>query len=174
MQRPTGVTILAVLAFIGAGLLVVGALFGLLGGMLVSTMSASRMGMIAGVGAAVLAVFLLIFAAVDVVVGVGLWKLKNWARILTIVLDRLAFLGSVLSILNPFGHMSYFLFCVSDQAAGARRDLRVDSLVSVPTQREAGLRRHWFLIHSPAQFAPRPRAWPVIRPCDRGVASALV
>jgi uncharacterized membrane protein (DUF2068 family) len=110
MQRPTGVTILAVLAFIGAGLLVVGALFGLLGGMLVSTMSASRMGMMAGVGAAVLAVFLLIFAAVDVVVGVGLWKLKNWARILTIVLTGIAFLGSVLSILNPFGHMHIFFF----------------------------------------------------------------
>jgi uncharacterized membrane protein (DUF2068 family) len=110
MQRPTGVTILAVLAFIGAGLLVVGALFGLLGGMLVSTMSASRMGMMAGVGAAVLAVLLLIFAAVDVVVGVGLWKLKNWARILTIVLTGIAFLGSVLSILNPFAHMHIFFF----------------------------------------------------------------
>ena len=71
MQRPTGVTILAVLAFIGAGLLVVGALFSLLGGMLVSTMGASRMGMLAGVGAAVIAVFLLIAAAVDIVVGVG-------------------------------------------------------------------------------------------------------
>ncbi len=110
MQRPTGVTILAVLAFIGAGLLVVGALFSLLGGMLVSTMGASRMGMLAGVGAAVIAVFLLIAAAVDIVVGVGLWKLKNWARIITIVLTGIGLLGSVLSIISPFGHMHIFLF----------------------------------------------------------------
>ncbi|MGO9588822.1 MAG: DUF2127 domain-containing protein [Candidatus Acidiferrales bacterium] len=110
MQRPTGVTILAVLAFIGAGLLVVGALFSLLGGMLVSTMGASRMGMLAGVGAAVIAVFLLIAAAVDIVVGVGLWKLKNWARIITIVLTGIGLLGSVLSIISPFEHMHIFLF----------------------------------------------------------------
>jgi uncharacterized membrane protein (DUF2068 family) len=110
MQRPTGVTILAVLAFIGAGLLVVGALFSLLGGMLVSTMGASRMGMLAGVGAAVIAVFLLVAAAVDIVVGVGLWKLKNWARIITIVLIGIGLLGSVLSIISPFGHMHVFFF----------------------------------------------------------------
>ena len=110
MQRPTGVTILAVLAFIGAGLLVAAALFSLLGGMLVSTMGASRMGMLAGVGAAVIAVFLLIAAAVDIVVGVGLWKLKNWARIITIVLIGIGLLGSVLSIVSPFGHMHVFFF----------------------------------------------------------------
>ena len=110
MQRPTGVTILAVLAFIGAGLLVAAALFSLLGGMLVSTMGASRMGMLAGVGAAVIAIFLLIAAAVDIVVGVGLWKLKNWARIITIVLIGIGLLGSVLSIVSPFGHMHVFFF----------------------------------------------------------------
>ncbi len=110
MQRPTGVTILAVLAFIGAGLLVVGALFSLLGGMLVSTMSASRMGALAGVGAAFLAIVLLISAAVDIVVGVGLLKLKNWARIITIVLTGIGLLGSVLSIISPFGHMHVFFF----------------------------------------------------------------
>jgi uncharacterized membrane protein (DUF2068 family) len=110
MQRPTGVTILAVLAFIGAALMIVGALFGLLGGMLVSAMGSSRMGMLAGVGAALLAVFLLVCAAVNVVVGVGLWKLKNWARIITIVLTGVGLLGSVLSIFNPFGHMHLFLF----------------------------------------------------------------
>jgi uncharacterized membrane protein (DUF2068 family) len=110
MQRPTGVTILAVLAFIGAGLLVVGALFGLMGGMLVSAMGSSSMGMLAGVGAAVIAVFLLIAAAVDIVVGVGLWKLKNWARIITIVLIGIGLLGSVLSIISPFGHMHVFFF----------------------------------------------------------------
>ena len=110
MQRPTGVTIIAILAFLGAALLVAGALFSLVGGMLVSSLAASRMGLLAGVGAAVIAVFLLIAAGVDIVVGVGLWKLKNWARIITIVLTGIGLIGSVLSILSPFGHMHVFFF----------------------------------------------------------------
>jgi hypothetical protein len=111
MKRPTGVTILAVLAFIGAALLVAAALVSLLAGMLVSTMLSFRMGMIGGVGAAFLVIFfLLVFAVVDIMVGVGLWKLKNWARIITIVLTAIGLLGSVLSIISPFGHMHIFLF----------------------------------------------------------------
>lgn len=112
MPRPTGVTIIAVLAFLGAALLVVVALFSLAGGILAPTLAASRMGALAGVGAAVLAIFLLICAAVDIVVGVGLWKLKNWARIITIVLTGIGLLGSVLSIISPFGHVFLFVFLI--------------------------------------------------------------
>ncbi|HUA01735.1 MAG TPA: hypothetical protein VMB02_15475 [Candidatus Aquilonibacter sp.] len=110
MQRPTGVTVLAVLAFCGAGLMVIFALISLLGGAVVSTLAPSRMGSIAGVGVAVLGVFLLIVAAVNVVIGVGLLKLKNWARILTIIFCALALLSAVLSILNPFHIHVFFLF----------------------------------------------------------------
>jgi hypothetical protein len=108
MQRPTGVTILAVLAFIAGAFLVVVALLSLLGGAVVSSLGSPRMGMVAGVGAAVVAVFLLILAAVEVVIGVGLLKLQNWARIVTIVLVGLSLLGSLGSIFNPFGHMHIF------------------------------------------------------------------
>jgi len=111
MQRPTGVTILAVLAFLAAAVLVLMALLSLLGGALVSSLGARGMGTLAGLGAAVIAVFFLILAAVEVVVGIGLWKLRNWARIVTIVLCGLSFLGAVLSILNPFHiHVFFFLF----------------------------------------------------------------
>lgn len=110
MQRPTGVTILAILAFIGAGILALVALFSLLGGALVSSLASSRVGIVAGVGAAVVAVFLLIFAAIDLVVGIGLWKLKNWARVVTIILVGLGLLGSVLSIVSPFAHLHVFFF----------------------------------------------------------------
>lgn len=110
MQRPTGVTILAILAFIGAGLLALVAVFSLLGGALVSSLASSRVGMFAGVGAAVLAIILLICAAVDLVVGIGLWKLQNWARIITIIFVGLGLLGSVLSIISPFAHMHMFFF----------------------------------------------------------------
>ena len=111
MQRPTGVTILAVLAFIGAGLLVLGALATVLGGVLISNMASyPQFGMVAGIGSAIFGVIVLGCAALDVIVGVGLWKLKNWARILTIVLIGVGLLGSVLSIFSPFAHMHVFFF----------------------------------------------------------------
>src|SRR5579862_2719693 len=109
MQRPTGVTILAVLAFMGAGILLLGALAILLGGALLSSLSRSGMGMMAGAGAAVIAVFVLIFAGLDVAIGVGLLKLQNWARVVTIVLCAIFFLGSVVSIFSPFAHIHIFL-----------------------------------------------------------------
>lgn len=113
MQRPTGVTILAVLAFCGAGLLVIFALISLLGGAVVSTLASSRMGSIAGMGVAVLGIFLLFFAVVDLVIGVGLLKLKNWARIVTVIICVLALLSTVLSILNPFHvHVFFFFFLI--------------------------------------------------------------
>jgi uncharacterized membrane protein (DUF2068 family) len=108
MERPTGVTILAVLAFIGAGLLVLLALLSLLGGAMLSSMAAPRMGMLASVGGAVIAVFLFVIAVLYVVIGAGLWKLQNWARVLAIVLAGLSVLASVLSILNPFAHHFFF------------------------------------------------------------------
>jgi len=109
MQRPTGVTILAVLAFIAGVFLVVAALLSLLGGALVSTLGSSHMGLIAGLGAAVVAIFFLLLAVLEVVIGVGLLKLRNWARIVTIVLVGLSLLGSVGSIFSPFAHMHVFL-----------------------------------------------------------------
>jgi hypothetical protein len=108
MQRPTGVTILAVLAFLAGGFLVVAALLSLLGGAVVSSLGSSGIGMMAGVGAALFAVFFLILAAVEVVIGIGLLKLQNWARIVTIVLVGLSLLGSLGSIFNPFGHAHIF------------------------------------------------------------------
>ncbi len=111
MQRPAGVSILAVLAFVGAGLLVLGALAMFLGGVLISGSSSyPQFGALAGIGSVVLGVIVLGFAALDVIVGVGLWKLQNWARILTIVLIGVGFLGSVLSLLSPFGHAHFFFF----------------------------------------------------------------
>ncbi|HTW23852.1 MAG TPA: hypothetical protein VMD78_09640 [Candidatus Baltobacteraceae bacterium] len=112
MQRPTGVTILAVLAFCGAGLLVLGALAVLFGGVLLSSLSSSGVGMMAGVGAAVVAVVLVACAGLDVAIGVGLLKLQNWARVVTIVLCALFFLGSIFSIFSPFHTHFFFLIFV--------------------------------------------------------------
>jgi uncharacterized membrane protein (DUF2068 family) len=111
MQRPTGVTVLALLAFIGAGILVLGALGMFWGGAMMSGMMA-RPGSgvwMAGAGA-MMGIMFLGFAALELIVGLGLWKLQNWARIMAIVLAGLGLLGSVFSIFSPFAHMHFFFF----------------------------------------------------------------
>jgi hypothetical protein len=87
MQRPTGVTIISVLAFIGAVCLLFAALGMFLGGAILSSMAGRPgVGMMAGIGGAIVGVVFLGIAAVDLILGIGLWKLQNWARILTVVL----------------------------------------------------------------------------------------
>jgi len=105
MQRPDGVTILAVLAFIGAGLCTVAALLMLVGGAMVANMAMRPgMGMLAGVGGAILGVFFLAIAALYGVIGFGMLKLQNWARILVIVLSFIGAFFNALGILTAMFH----------------------------------------------------------------------
>src|SRR3972149_3660078 len=93
MDRPTGVTILAVLNFLGAGLyILIGLLFilgmGILGGMMGQAGgegSAGAMGMMMGLGAVAGVVFI-VLSLIPLLIGWGLWELKNWGRIISIVL----------------------------------------------------------------------------------------
>ena len=120
MVRPTGVTVIAVLCFLGTALC---ALFGLLtivGGGFVATLinqqgaqgSAGVAGIMAGLGAA-LGVFMLIIAAVNGVIGFGLWKLKEWARIVTIILCGISALFQVLGLLGSMAHFNPIAFAWS-------------------------------------------------------------
>jgi hypothetical protein len=113
MNRPTGVTVLAVFQFIGAGFCVVLALLMMVGGTFVAAIlgNAARgnggtamagMGAIIGV---VGGVFLLILAALYGALGWGMWGLKNWARIVTIVL---AAIGACLQVLGLMGSLMHF------------------------------------------------------------------
>jgi hypothetical protein len=105
MERPTGVTILAVLGFIATGLLVLAALGVLLGGAMVANMAARPgMGMIAGIGGAIIGVALLGFAVLYAVVGFAFLKLQNWARLLVIVLCGLGALFNGLGVLTALFH----------------------------------------------------------------------
>jgi hypothetical protein len=105
MERPTGVTILAVLALIGAGLLVLSALGVLLGGAMIANMAARPgYGMMAGIGGAIIGAFFLGFAALYAVLGVGFLKLQNWARVLAIILCGLGVLFNALGILTGLLH----------------------------------------------------------------------
>jgi hypothetical protein len=106
MERPDGVTVLGVLAFIGAGLSVLAALGMLLGGAMIANMAARPgMGMIAGVGGALLGVFFLVIAVLYAVIGTGMFKLQNWARILVLVLSFLGALLNALSVLSALFHL---------------------------------------------------------------------
>ena len=109
MERPTGVTVLAVLlmifaafaAFAGLGLLVLG-----LGGGTALQMRGASTGMstmMAGMGV-LGGVFLLGLAAASVVLGVGLLKLLNWARVVTLVLVGLGLLFAAIGLLTAVIH----------------------------------------------------------------------
>lgn len=103
MARPTGVTILAVLGFICAAFALLAALGMLLAGSMgLATMSrgGGPMAGALGVFGALAGVVLLVFAALYIICGVGLLKLANWARILTIILVALGALFAVMGVLK--------------------------------------------------------------------------
>ncbi len=122
MERPTGVTVLAVLCFIGGAFAVLGGLAMFFVG---AAGMASRPGMgmmMAGMGAFV-GVFLLILAALYVIVGVGLWKLLNWGRILALVLVGI---GAVFAVLGLFSALIHFrIFAVVWQIIVVAIDLLI-------------------------------------------------
>jgi hypothetical protein len=64
-----------------------------------------QLAIVAGVGGALIGVICLVFAGLEVAIGIGLWKLQNWARVLTIVLCGLALLSSCFTLLFALTHM---------------------------------------------------------------------
>lgn len=108
MNRPTGVTVIAVLYYIGAAFFICIGLAFLLGGGMMATMIADRTGLsravIGGMGIAIFIV-MLCFAALHAVVGWGLMALKEWARIVAIVLAGLGALGGLFALIriSPLG-----------------------------------------------------------------------
>lgn len=102
MQRPTGVSILAVLSFIGAAFALLAAcgMF-LLGAAGIAAAAGGRGlgGPLAALGAFA-GVAMLILAVIYVVNGVGLWKLQGWGRLLTIVLLVIGIIFEVLGIVR--------------------------------------------------------------------------
>ena len=114
MVRPVGVTILAILNFIGTAFCLLGGILMILGGGFIATMlsqqgqgSAGAAGVLAGLGAAA-GVFIIIMGAVSALLGFGLWKLKGWARIVSIVLYAISAAFQVLGILGTLAHFNVF------------------------------------------------------------------
>jgi uncharacterized membrane protein (DUF2068 family) len=112
MGRPTGVTVIAVLDFIGAGFCVLAGLGMMLGGGVIATMMSQQSGAagagLLGVIGAAAGVFLLACAAIAALLGWGLLKLKEWARIVTIIFAALGALGAVFSVFALLAHFVVF------------------------------------------------------------------
>lgn len=107
MERPTGVTILAVLSFIGAALWGLCGLLFIVAGSMVSALARSGgpgSAIFAAGGAVAGAVFLL-FAILYIALGIGFIKLQNWARVLAIVLIAI---GALFGVVGLFGMMMHF------------------------------------------------------------------
>jgi hypothetical protein len=86
----------------------------ILGGGFIATMlsqqgqgSAGAAGILAGLGAAA-GIFIIIMGGVSALVGFGLWKLKGWARIVSIVLFAMSAAVQLLGILGTLAHFNLF------------------------------------------------------------------
>jgi len=112
MNRPVGVTVIAVLDFIGAALCllmgilsIVGAGAGFLGAIGGQGQGGAAAGGMVAMIAGAMTVFAFIGAAISALLGWGLWTLKNWARIVSIVL---AGIGALFQLLGLFGTLLHF------------------------------------------------------------------
>jgi hypothetical protein len=102
MQRPGGVTFIAVLDIIGGALCAIVGLLAFAGGSFIASLisaanqgaAGAGSGIAAGIGAIVGVIFL-IAAALAIITAIGLMKRKGWGRIIQLVLSALGLLGSV-------------------------------------------------------------------------------
>lgn len=114
-MRPTGVVLIAVFHFLSALALVLFATALVVGGSVLGAMFGREFltpGSGAGLGFALGAlggVFFLFFAAVAIVAGFGVWNLREWGRILSIVLAVISLLFSFPGLLMMGLHLHLFM-----------------------------------------------------------------
>jgi hypothetical protein len=124
MGRPVGVTILAILNFIGAAFCLLAGIVTILGGGFIATMLSQQgsgaSGILAGLGAAA-GVFIIICGGLGGLVGFGLWKLKEWARIVSIVLVGINGAFQLLGLLGSLARFNALL--LSERILDCRRRL---------------------------------------------------
>jgi hypothetical protein len=110
MERPTGVTILAVLYFLGAAFLGICGLLFIVGGSMLSGLAQSGGpgSALFAAGGAVLGGFFLVLALLEVALGIGFIKLQNWARVVAIVLTGIAVLFGALGMFSMLTHVMVF------------------------------------------------------------------
>jgi hypothetical protein len=113
-MRPTGVTLIALYHFLSALFLVLFASFLAVGGtVLAGLFSASRFGSATGMGLGLMVgvlgcVFFLFFALVAAIAGWGMWSMREWGRILSIVLAVISLIFSLPGLLMMGLHLYLF------------------------------------------------------------------
>ena len=113
MQRPTGVTILAVLAAIGGVLGLFGA-FALFGAGALAAVAGA--GFLTGGFAVFWGLVTLVQAGISLVFAYGAWYLKPWAWILGVGAEGLAILVALINWIG--GNSGFFSFLISAAIAG--------------------------------------------------------
>ncbi|HET9365277.1 MAG TPA: hypothetical protein VFP71_09750 [Candidatus Angelobacter sp.] len=119
MNKPAGVIVIAILYFLGAGILLLAGIgFVIGGGAIAAAMSqqsqaggglATLMGFLgAGVG-----IFFLVCGVLDALIGIGLLKLKNWARIVAIVFAAIGACFQIFGLLTSLAHFNPVSFVIS-------------------------------------------------------------
>src|SRR6266568_944541 len=100
MGRPTLVTVIVILHFVGGALMLLGAV-----GMIVpaiGSQSSERVPLV------IFGIVLLILGALSLAAGVGLWKMREWGRTLQIVLACIGLLGIPLGTIISILLLVYF------------------------------------------------------------------
>ncbi len=99
-SRPVGVSIISILGYIGAVITLILGLIALIAAPTVFALlpAIADMPWLSAIGAAVgiiLGIILIVLAVIDYLIARGLWKGKNWARIVVIVLAALSLISSL-------------------------------------------------------------------------------
>ena len=107
MERPTGVTVLAVLYFIGAAFLGLCGILFIVGGSMLSGLAQSGGpgSALFAMGGAVVGGIFLVLALLDLAIGIGFIKLQNWARVLAIILIAIGVLFGLLGLVSMLAHL---------------------------------------------------------------------
>lgn len=110
MQRPTGVTILAILAAIGGVLVICGSLAliglgGLVGGVIGSRLGTNVGFLVGGLGTLV-GVVTLIVGLLELAFAVGAWNLRPWAWIIGVVSQIIAGVLAIVRLIDARGFVS--------------------------------------------------------------------
>jgi hypothetical protein len=114
MERPTGVTILAVLYFIGTAFLAICGLLFIVGGSMLSGLAQSGGpgSALFAAGGAVVGAFFLVLALLELAIGIGFIKLQNWARVIAIVFTGIAVLFGALGMFSMLAHVMVFALMI--------------------------------------------------------------
>lgn len=116
-QRPTGVTVISILQFIGGAFCLLGALAMFLGGgAMAAALAGSTRSEGGALGGGMLALvmgvggfFFIVMAALWLATAIGMWKLKGWGRWMTIIFTGIAACFGMIGILVSLLHFSLMM-----------------------------------------------------------------